>query len=348
MKLFAAAAALALLCRPAMSAQPPGAPTRLGLLGEIEAWRATQLPHTNPPTPLTVKFEGALDQIKREVQAASDAAALSRARRELDAWEKGLLGREYADAKSAGLTRDSFERFAAQQGALAQFSADLHAKLAAPSAAPGGARRSMSDPAAAAARFDGSAQRSGNPDAWSAPTSVVVAPPLLDPRDPARYAKVRAVLLSQGVNPRVVKAAIEEAIRQNADPLLVLAMIRVESRFKQYAVSPVGARGLMQIMPSTGRALGVWDSNQLYDVGVNLRIGIGYANSLFGRFTGSDMTSALSRRSSLNRVKAAIAAYNAGPYAVKKYRGVPPYQETMAYVDSILGYYAKYKQYLSA
>ncbi|MDE2144266.1 MAG: transglycosylase SLT domain-containing protein, partial [Elusimicrobia bacterium] len=107
----------------------------------------------------------------------------------------------------------------------------------------------------------------------------------VNPKDPARYAKVRAILISQGARPQVVDMAIREAIRQNADPLLVLSVIKQESGFNPHAHSGVGARGLMQIMPDTGRGLGVRNSSALYDIQTNLRAGIKYLKQLWNRFT---------------------------------------------------------------
>jgi soluble lytic murein transglycosylase-like protein len=117
---------------------------------------------------------------------------------------------------------------------------------------------------------------------------------------------------------------ISEAVRQSVDPLLVLALVQNESGFQAGATSPVGARGLMQIMPNTGRGLGVSNADRLYDPAVNLRAGVSFLKGLGNKF--SDL-------------KKVIASYNAGPGAVEKYGGVPPYRETMAYVKNVLGTY---------
>jgi hypothetical protein len=106
------------------------------------------------------------------------------------------------------------------------------------------------------------------------------------------------------------------------DPALVDLMIRMESGYNPKAVSPKGARGIMQLMPSTASMYGV---KNVFDPGENLRGGIRYLRDLLERF-GSNVTYAL-------------AAYNAGPEAVERHGGVPPYQETRNYVAAILGAY---------
>jgi soluble lytic murein transglycosylase-like protein len=152
----------------------------------------------------------------------------------------------------------------------------------------------------------------------------VPSPLSVDAADRARFAKVAAYLKGRGAGQEIIDLTIAEAVRQHVDPLLVLALVQNESGFQAGATSPVGARGLMQIMPATGRGLGVSDPGRLYDPSVNLRAGVSFLKDLGNKF--SDL-------------KKAIAAYNAGPGAVEKYGGVPPYRETMAYVKNVLGTY---------
>jgi soluble lytic murein transglycosylase-like protein len=112
------------------------------------------------------------------------------------------------------------------------------------------------------------------------------------------------------------------ANRHGVDPALVHAVIAAESNYQPSARSRVGARGLMQVMPATARDLGVASTRALLDPQANIDAGVRYLKSLLDRFDGDLPT--------------ALAAYNAGPGAVAKYAGIPPYPETQAYVRKVL------------
>ena len=120
--------------------------------------------------------------------------------------------------------------------------------------------------------------------------------------------------------PDTAAAIRVSAERHQVNARLVEAVAWQESRFNSKAVSPKGARGTMQLMPATARRLGV-DST---DLASNIDGGANYLSQMMRRFDG-DQTKAL-------------AAYNAGPGAVERYGGVPPYAETRAYVAAILGH----------
>ncbi len=119
----------------------------------------------------------------------------------------------------------------------------------------------------------------------------------------------------------------DAAARYNLDPTLIHSVISIESNFDPKAVSRKNARGLMQLMPRTAELMGVKD---LFDPAQNIDGGSHYLSDLLKKY-GNDLTLAL-------------AAYNAGPDSVDKYgRRVPPYLETMKYVQRIAKTYAKLK-----
>jgi len=109
----------------------------------------------------------------------------------------------------------------------------------------------------------------------------------------------------------------------------VKSIIAAESHFSPNVVSPKGAIGLMQLMPATARQLGADPAvpEQNVDAGTN------YLSWLLHRYANKR-----------TQLRDAIAAYNAGPGAVERYRGVPPYRETRAYVKRVLTFFAKYQR----
>ncbi len=109
------------------------------------------------------------------------------------------------------------------------------------------------------------------------------------------------------------------------DPLLVKAIITVESCFDRKAISTVGAQGLMQLMPATAKSLKV---NNSFNADENIRGGTLYISKMLARFN--------------NNLELALAAYNAGPHAVEKYGGIPPYSETQNYVKKVKKHYTRY------
>ncbi len=117
--------------------------------------------------------------------------------------------------------------------------------------------------------------------------------------------------------------------KYDVDPALVAAVVETESRFHTRARSQVGAQGLMQLMPRTGRWLG---ASNLYDPEQNVDAGVKYIKYLQGRFNGN--------------LKQTIAAYNAGEGNVRRYGGVPPFQETRSYVKKVMSRYEQRSQQL--
>jgi soluble lytic murein transglycosylase-like protein len=124
-----------------------------------------------------------------------------------------------------------------------------------------------------------------------------------------------------------IAAIVSEASKSHqVDADLIRSVIRAESRFQPRAVSRKGARGLMQLMPSTAQQLGVRDS---FDARENIMGGTQYLRDLLVKYD--------------NDIVKALAAYNAGANRVEQYRGVPPYRETRAYVAQIVRDFNKAK-----
>ena len=123
--------------------------------------------------------------------------------------------------------------------------------------------------------------------------------------------------------PKVARAIAASAARHGVSPALVEAVAWQESRFQQAAVSPKGARGVMQLMPTTAREL----SADAFDMASNIDGGAAYLARMLRMFGGD--------------TSRALAAYNAGPGAVARFGGVPPYAETRTYVQNILAHLSR-------
>src|SRR5437016_10940118 len=137
----------------------------------------------------------------------------------------------------------------------------------------------------------------------------------VEPPAAAAPSKPGAASASDSYRPLIRDAAARHALA----PALVEAVIRVESNFQPRAVSPKGARGLMQLMPETAAQLGVQTG---FDVLENIEAGVRHLRYLMDRYQGN--------------FSLALAAYHAGVEAVARYGGIPPFAETRAYVARIL------------
>ena len=124
----------------------------------------------------------------------------------------------------------------------------------------------------------------------------------------------------------IAKLACETAKKYGVDERLVLAVIEQESKFKNGLTSYAGAKGLMQLMPATAKALGVKNPMNAAE---NIDGGVRLIRDLLKQYKGN--------------VKLALAAYNAGQGNVKKYGGIPPFKQTQTYVKEISKNYYNYK-----
>lgn len=131
---------------------------------------------------------------------------------------------------------------------------------------------------------------------------------------------------ARAFDPMVERVGLEHGV----PPALVKAVIHAESAFNARAVSHKGAMGLMQLMPATAKSLGV---SQPFNSEQNVDGGTRYLREMRERFGNWTM---------------ALAAYNAGPEAVAKHRGIPPYRETQKYVRRVLTYYRQYHPQFAA
>jgi len=125
----------------------------------------------------------------------------------------------------------------------------------------------------------------------------------------------------------IQQLVIQTAQRYGVDPTLALAVAKAESNFDPNAISHKGAIGVMQLMPETAKALGVANP---YEPTQNIDGGIRYLKQLIERFGGN--------------IVLAVAAYNAGPNAVRRYSGIPPYPETQAFVRRVLAYWEAFRK----
>jgi soluble lytic murein transglycosylase-like protein len=145
--------------------------------------------------------------------------------------------------------------------------------------------------------------------------------PALVVKSPAKPSPHQTILLERSL---LIRPLVDTVARlHNVDGDLVMALIEIESGFNPQAISPKGARGLMQLMPATASRYGMRDAKELLDPARNLDIGIRHLKDLLAAHNG--------------QWALAMASYNAGQHAVAKYgQRIPRYNETMLYVPAVL------------
>jgi soluble lytic murein transglycosylase-like protein len=158
------------------------------------------------------------------------------------------------------------------------------------------------------------------------PANTVAAFEQEDYTPPAAAVSPAAAPIAPKANLTPKELITQAAIHAGLPPAIVQSIARAESGYRQDAVSPKGAIGLMQLMPKTAAAL---DADP-HDAAQNAEAGAKYLRDLLQRYETDP-----------HQVSKAVAAYNAGPAAVDKYDGIPPYAETIQYVNRVLKQYEK-------
>ena len=153
-----------------------------------------------------------------------------------------------------------------------------------------------------------------------------ISDPLQDKLPPSKQDQPLPIMSWNSAERHFQPMVIKAANRHEVDPAMVMAIIMAESSYNPKAISKKGARGLMQLMPTTARSLGVKDS---FNPEHNINAGVRYYKKLLNQFDGN--------------VELALAAYNAGSRKVREHRGIPPFGATKVYVKKVIKYYKYYK-----
>lgn len=144
------------------------------------------------------------------------------------------------------------------------------------------------------------------------------------------FSGCHALVAFAGLQEKRIEAAIKAQAKKNRLPSsLIKAVVKTESNFNPWAISQKGAKGLMQLMPEVCAHYGV---KQPFHIESNVRAGTAYLREMLDRFRSLPL---------------ALAAYNAGPEAVEKYKSVPPYAETKNYIIHVYKNYNAYRKQIN-
>lgn len=376
MLLGSAFPALAVAADDPVLAESMAAPLRERLLERMESWRKVLFPD-GAAGRVAQRHGARYDALEAAVRGQRHPGDIHRSRYAFEELLHDALRERHREDKRARLTAADFKEYRADKAALVESAAaeaasrgrQNRAELAAVSIVPpAGILPDAAETRLPSVLFDGAAL--GRMEAVSAPPAAI---PLLPSRalapnwtlglpisisapavveaaravGPARFAKVRAILIAQGASPEIVDLGIERAVEEDFDPILLLALSQQESHFDPKAKSKAGARGLMQIMPATAGDYGVTDPDQLYDPATNYRVGLQHFKRLCKMFSGAGTCGEGEFDPKQRGAIVATASWNAGEGNVLKHKGVPPFEETRDFVQKVLGYYETFKTALA-
>ncbi len=303
---------------PVAPAAPVNEGARVELIKEIEATRTALLPLIEPLPQITVRYQPRLDDIKATVAAAQTSAVFAKAKKEFGDWKTIVLRELYGENQSSFADGETFPAFSARRLSEINFLLALRQQLAAQRLEARtkeilkASRRSFTPEGQWGPVFDNTAPSGAAvPPASGQNDGAVRAEAPRPAGDPARYEKIRALLLSKGVSRHIVDTAIAEGIRQKVDPMIVLSVINQESNFRKNAYNKgSGCTGLMQLDPATAADMGV--RGDLYDAGTNIKAGVKYLNWIANSFFKMNLDMSDLSKVPAEKLKIVLASYNWG------------------------------------
>ena len=272
MKTYLLLAAMLLAPLGASAQVPVNENARAALVQEIEAARTALLPQTAPLPQVTVRYTPRLNDLKGSAVAAKDPAQLEKAKKDFADWKTVVLRHLYGEAPRFAAGAESFDKFSAAKASEINFTMALRQQLSAQRVQEQvrAVQSASRNPATSwGFVFDSSPTAPDSIAALSRSAGAGFADAPLPANDPKRYDKIRSLLLSQGVSPKIIDTAIAEGRRQKVDPMIVLSVINQESNFRRNAYNKgSGCTGLMQLDPATAADMGV--HGNLYDPAANI------------------------------------------------------------------------------